>query len=275
MSKRRSAPGIVRQLLTVIGAAATVIFTAQVVKPVFFSRTPVIERVLHPPVDPIAALVDSAAGQAPWLRIPTPLSLRTPQFAADSQAFVADLMATGKLPQVRAERIADAAVRQAYRRRIPPALVLGVMLTENDDFKPTAKSKQGAVGLMQVMPRIWTPGWGDLFGRDLRDDATNLRYGVYILRVMHDQIADAGDPLESYRLALLRYNGCVTGKNTPNCHRYPDVVERHVNRAAKETCGGRSFEECVVRPLWLSRRREVLERWGVTAPAPSSVNRTG
>jgi hypothetical protein len=36
------------------------------------------------------------------------------------------------------------------------------------------------------------------------------------------------------RKALLRYNGCVRGRNTRDCHLYDDKVLRHANRAAAE-----------------------------------------
>ena len=34
------------------------------------------------------------------------------------------------------------------------------------------------------------------------------------------------------RVALLQYNGCVRGRNTPNCHLYDDkVLGPHASRA--------------------------------------------
>jgi hypothetical protein len=57
-------------------------------------------------------------------------------------------------------------------------------------------------------------------------------------------------------MALLHYNGCVRGKNTPNCRSYPVTVQRNVMENAKTTCNGRDFDACVVRPLWLSTRSD-------------------
>ena len=48
-----------------------------------------------------------------------------------------DLLRTGKVDEPRAWSLADVAVSEAYRRRLPPALVLGVMLTENDELEST------------------------------------------------------------------------------------------------------------------------------------------
>ncbi|HEY2164146.1 MAG TPA: hypothetical protein VGH04_09160, partial [Gemmatimonadaceae bacterium] len=53
---------------------------------------------------------------------------------------------------------------------------------------------------------------------------------------------------------LLRYNGCVTGSNTPNCHKYHDVVRQHVVQSAKTICGGQTFKECVAEPMRASRK---------------------
>ena len=139
-------------------------------------------------------------------------------------------------------------------RKIPPALVLGVMMTENDEFKSTARSNVGAVGLMQIMPKIWTSTLGRKFGTNLRADSTNLKYGIWILGWLAEQtskiVVDADD---AWRHALLRYNGCVSGSNTPNCHKYPDVVRKHVVQSAKTICAGQTFKECVAEPMWASR----------------------
>jgi hypothetical protein len=104
-----------------------------------------------------------------------------------------------------------------------------------------------------------------MFGTNLHDDSTNLRYGVFILGLMAKRAAPpsplaavAGDSLAaqdtSWRKALLRYNGCVRGRNTRDCHQYPATVQRNVIAYAKTTCNGRDFDKCVARPFWLSTR---------------------
>ena len=237
-----------------VAAAGTVVFTASVVHPVFLGQTPVAGRVLA------AAYLDSASMHAPWLSLPEPLAMQHPQFQRDVDAFAADLRGTGKIDGDRVDSIARVAVREAYHRRIPPALVLGVMLTENDAFKSTAKSNVGALGLMQVMPRLWARNLGPILGKNLRDDETNLRYGVYILKHFAKRTADTLDAGDVTRVALLNYNGCVTGSNTRDCRAYPGKVQRHVEDSARETCSGRAFKECVALPLWAALRD--------TAPPP-------
>ncbi len=195
------------------------------------------------------------ASRTPWADSPTNTALSSPAFFHDRDSFAMDLVRTGRVDPDRARSLADVAVREAYTRKIPPALVLGVMMTENDEFKSTARSNVGAVGLMQIMPRIWTSVLGSKFGTNLRADSTNLKYGIWILGWLTEKtsriVVDADD---AWRHALLRYNGCVTGSNTPTCHRYPDIVRQHVVESAKSTCGGQSFNQCVAQPMWASRK---------------------
>jgi hypothetical protein len=227
-------------------------------RPVFLGSAPVAGRVLA------AAYLDSSSIRAPWLNLPEPLALRHPQFQRDVNAFADDLRGTGNIAAERADSIARVAVREAYHRRIPPALVFGVMLTENDEFKPTARSKVGAMGLMQIMPRLWMPNLGPILGRNLKDDETNLRYGVYILKHFAKGTSDTLDATDATRTALLNYNGCVRGRNTRDCTAYPDKVRRHVELSARSICGGRPFHDCVALPLWAALRG------GASPPVPVS-----
>ena len=248
---------LVRQLALAVVAACTVVFTASQVHPVFLGQGPVAGRVLA------GAYLDSTQ-RAPWLNLPEALAMRHPQFQRDVDAFAADLRGTGKISGDRVDSIARVAVREAYHRRVPPALVLGVMLTENEKFKPSAKSNVGALGLMQIMPRLWTPNLGQYLGRNLKDDETNVRYGVYILKHFAKRTPDSLDAGDATRLALLNYNGCVSGKNTKDCRAYPAKVQRHVERNAQLTCAGRAFNECVALPLWAALRDTT------TPPMPSA-----
>jgi len=122
-------------------------------------------------------------------------------------------------------RIADAIVDQAQKENLDPALLVGVLLTEDATLDPRARSSVGARGLMQVMP-LHSGKWG-CGSKDLFDVEVNICHGVQILKAAID-----GAP--NTRVALLRYNGCVRGRNTPNCHSYDDKVLRHAGRAAAE-----------------------------------------
>jgi hypothetical protein len=121
------------------------------------------------------------------------------------------------VPEETARRVAWPLVEASYRNALDPATVLSIVIVESNG-KPDATSFVGARGLMQVMP-LWTGHWRAC-GRDLYDIEGNLCYGTNILAWYLNRFD--GDE----RLALLGYNGCVRGTNTPNCHTYPDKVAK-------------------------------------------------
>lgn len=112
-------------------------------------------------------------------------------------------------------RISLAVVREARRQQVPPSLIAAVLVTENTTLKPEAKSSVGALGLMQVMPMH--AGAALCGSSDLTDVDSNICHGTLIL-------ARNLRRTPTTRAALLRYNGCVRGTNTPDCHRYPTKV---------------------------------------------------
>ncbi len=232
-----------------LGALFALVAAVSLTNPYYMGKAPVASALMA------HDYVDSAELHAPWLHASAEVSLGTPQFLLDRELFAMDLLRTGKVNQARARALADVAVREAYTRKIPPALVLGVMLTENDQLKSSARSRVGAVGLMQVYPKPWRGALGRKFGTNIHTDSTNLKYGIYILGWVTGRATDREDSRDdAWRRALLSYNGCVNGSNTPDCHSYPDVVRRQVQQSARATCRGEDFDHCVVAPMWLSRR---------------------
>ena len=253
MAKKSSLLG---QLALGAAAIAAIVVAASEVEPVYVGRAPVVQRLVE------ATWRDSAAARAPWaVADSSDVAIASAQFEVDRQAFAKDLVLTGRVTPERADSLATFAVREAYRQRVPPALVFGVLMTENARFESKARSNVGAVGLMQVYPKYWVPTLGKKFGRNLRDDQTNLRYGVHILAhyVYRAARKSAADPAASRESAggvvatgLLRYNGCVRGTNTKGCHRYPDKVRTAVERYARTQCSAVGFDGCVAEPLRLT-----------------------
>ena len=234
----------------VVGFASAIVLGGALASthPIYVAKTRIMERFFSKAP---ARVVEVAPL---WVTASASDAIRSPQFLADRQAFADDLLRTGKVGGQRAWQLADVAVREAYKRRVPPALVLGVMLTENDELKSTARSKVGAIGLMQVNPTPWR-GLGKLFGSNLKTDSTNLKYGIFILDFLAEKASRSADNRDTaWRTALLRYNGCKNGTNTKDCHRYPDVVRRAVIRNARYSCAGRDFADCVTHPLWMANR---------------------
>ena len=112
-------------------------------------------------------------------------------------------------------RVARAVVRQAYEEKVAASLVAAVLVTENTTLKPWAESHVGAVGLMQVMPMH--AGQLGCDSADLVNVESNICHGTRILaRNLRRTTTSTA--------ALLRYNGCVRGTNTPDCFQYPGRV---------------------------------------------------
>jgi len=253
------------QVAIAVGCIAAIVGVMRLSRPFSGNREPIGAQLIQHPY------VDSTELRAPWMHRSAEFALKTPRFLLDRELFAMDLLRTGHVSVKRAWALADVAVREAYTRRIPPALVLGVMLTENDELKSSAKSRVGAIGLMQVYPKHWASTLGRKLGTNIRADSTNLKYGIFILGWVTGRAVDrGGDRDEVWRTALLGYNGCVKGTNTPNCASYPDVVRRQVQESAKSSCRGADFDSCVVEPMWVGRRdMEHIE------PASSAVVSTG
>ncbi|MEO5902860.1 MAG: transglycosylase SLT domain-containing protein [Gemmatimonadaceae bacterium] len=172
--------------------------------------------VAHKPT--LAEIVDLVLGE----RSREPATLVNGKFALGSdEARIANLLRKYTSNDNRANRIASALVKEGRQRNIGSSLLVGVLLTENPDLDPRAKSSAGARGLMQVMP-FHSGKWGCASG-DLFDIESNICHGVAIL-------ADNLKSSKTLPAALLGYNGCVRGTNTPDCWRYPTTVFRYARK---------------------------------------------
>jgi soluble lytic murein transglycosylase-like protein len=146
---------------------------------------------------------------------------------ATEQAFrVSHVLRKYTKDTTRANRIASALVSEGQKKNLDPALLIGVLLTENAKLDPMARSNVSARGLMQVMP-FHAGKWKECPSRDLADVESNICYGTSILA----QYIKRAPSLER---ALLNYNGCVRGTNTPRCHTYSGKVLRFADKAASD-----------------------------------------
>jgi soluble lytic murein transglycosylase-like protein len=123
-----------------------------------------------------------------------------------------------------ARRVAVSLLREARRTELEPRLLLAVLLVENPWLDPAARSPVGAQGLMQVMP-FHRGNWAPCPPR-LDDIEANICHGASIFAAYLKQSQGNLDR------ALLRYNGCVRGTNTPDCHQYPSHVFARAGRAS-------------------------------------------
>lgn len=123
-------------------------------------------------------------------------------------------------------RIAFSLVRNADEVGMDPRALASVLLVENPWLDAGAESFVGAVGLMQVMP--FHAGNWECASADLTDLDANICHGA---RIFAHYLARADGDVDR---ALLAYNGCVKGTNTPDCHRYPSWVYSRAGRAAMQ-----------------------------------------
>ena len=244
-SHKRRIATLAGDMAAIVVLVAAIVFAVKNARPIFAGQPTVVQ-----------SLTASVPIAKPMLAPPAPDTgrlaalLASPQFAADSAAFSEDLVRTGRMSQDRADSIAFYAVREAYERGIPPAVIFGVMLTENALFVSNALSNVGAIGLMQVYPKIWLKELGDKFGTDLASDSTNVKYGVYILaEYIKPKRGSETVTASDVQKGLLRYNGCVKGTNTPNCKTYPTKVKNYVERQAESLCGDKTFYQCIAKPF--------------------------
>jgi hypothetical protein len=241
----RASAKVARDVLIGAASVAAIIFSVDHIHPIFAGQPPVVASLTKtiPAMKTGVATPSVATDSAKIAQI-----VSAPSFARDRTAFAADLVKTGRMSQERADSIAYYAVRESYLNAIPPAVVFGVMLTENAKFVSSAFSNVGAVGLMQVYPKIWLKALKDKFGTDLASDSTNLKYGIYILKQYIKSDSGTVKP-KDVSTGLLKYNGCVKGTNTPNCKSYPSKVKTYVEREADAICGDKSFYDCIAKPF--------------------------
>ena len=131
--------------------------------------------------------------------------------------------------RVLVRRISRAVLRESRRQQVPTSLIAAVLVTENTTLRPEARSSVGAQGLMQVMPMH--AGAELCQSSDLVDVDSNICHGTLIL-------ARDLRRTSSSTAALLRYNGCVRGTNTPDCRRYPSRVLARAGLVRRELLAG-------------------------------------
>ena len=255
-------------LAAVVILVAAIAFAASLIRPVYAGRAPVVGDLLRAsgnPASPPESLSTASEPPRALSQLPDSASVQdsiaaieaSPEFADQKRKFAADLVATGRMSPSRADSVARYAVREAFLRGIPPAVIFGIMLTENAQFVSRAKSNVGAVGLMQVYPKVWLKSLSQKFGAsNIAADSTNLRYGVFILQTYlkpQKRGTPAGYVVNTepgtLMKGLLHYNGCVRGTNTPRCHTYPNKVQQYVERDAEALCGDQSFYQCIAKPF--------------------------
>ena len=235
---------VLRSLAAIVLLVGVIVFTVSHTRPVYATRGTLAEELRKNAPGLAATLAPSDTSEVARL-------VASPEYQQQKRAFFEDVMRLNQVDSARADSIATYAVREAYVRHVSPALIFGVMLTENARFISAATSNVGAIGLMQVYPKVWlTRELKDSLGADLASDSTNVKYGVFILNhYFNPRVKGGGTREVNWATALLRYNGCVKGTNTPRCHTYPNKVKNFVEKQATSICSGKGFYECIAKPF--------------------------
>ncbi|SIN78476.1 Transglycosylase SLT domain-containing protein [Sulfurivirga caldicuralii] len=114
----------------------------------------------------------------------------------------------------RAVRWHDLIVRESRRNRLDVALVSAIVETESG-YRPHVKSRSGAVGLMQVMPKQAAQDVMKQLGKRLDERAllnpeTNVAAGsAYLALLKHHYLAGVKNPRSREYLMVASYNGGI------------------------------------------------------------------
>ncbi|HEV8433082.1 MAG TPA: lytic transglycosylase domain-containing protein [Thermoanaerobaculia bacterium] len=104
---------------------------------------------------------------------------------------------------------------EAKKNNLPPELVAAVVNTESK-FNPTARSRVGAIGLMQLVPR--TGRW--MGASNLLDPVQNIQAGAKYLKYLSDQFGgDQQKVVAAYNAGpgnVQRFNGVPPFRETRN-----------------------------------------------------------
>jgi len=137
-----------------------------------------------------------------------------------SQDNIERLKITARIPMAsghthhRAKRYAPLAVKYGQERQLSPARVLAVVHTESA-FNPFARSPEGAIGLMQLIPRSGArDAYQALYGEPrtvsvdyLFNPENNMNLGtVYVILLRDRHLRDVQDPVKRDYLVICAYN---------------------------------------------------------------------
>jgi len=199
-------------MLAVLLTGRSTSFASASMPPAHTTVPELLRELRHAKPAPQPTLADSVAAEAalPDSLLRRPLEQYFSRFSSDQRMV---------------HRVTKAVVHYARVHDVAPSLVAAVLVTENRTLKPHAASSVGAQGLMQVMPMH--AGMKGCPSSDLINVENNICHGTRILR-------DVLDRAQTTRGALLRYNGCVAGTNTPDCWKYPRMVQIRAARVRKQ-----------------------------------------
>jgi hypothetical protein len=103
-----------------------------------------------------------------------------------------------RVPNVVAKEIAKQTTLICSELGAPFPVIVALMQVESS-FQPSAVSKAGALGLMQVMPKIWIDHFDYLLeARDLHEIDLGIKAGVEIYLQEYDKTGSISEALDKY-----------------------------------------------------------------------------
>ena len=129
-----------------------------------------------------------------------------------------------KTPTLLASAISNTIVDMCEKHKMPVALIVGLMEAESH-FNPYAKSSAGALGLMQVIFKVWSKELDIANESDLHEIDKGIEYGVLVLK--HYIAKNEGN----LKKALWAYNG-----RDADHDKYANIVFTHVGRYILHKC---------------------------------------
>jgi soluble lytic murein transglycosylase-like protein len=198
-------------LLTLAGILTAALVTAAV--PVqWVHESPALPRAIHAPAQPKAEPL-------------THTRIAAPEIAPRADMLAGVVARRYRVAQDAAVEVVTAAFREGRRHGLDPTLILAVIAVESR-FNPIAQSEQGAVGLMQVVPRFHMDKIAAFGVPAMLLPEANIAIGAHILK---DAIRRGGSDAAGLQL----YNGA-----------FDDETQAYANRVLAER---RRLEEALPR----------------------------
>lgn len=203
-SKKRSRVAKALTTVTIIGTIVTVLLGFSIMGNVRYYTE--IKPAKDAEIFNLSAIVKSLQKTAAdYLTELTDLRAMKSEFDSLARNNVADMTdyikaRYSKVPQELAELIANVTNEKCKEHDVPFATIVGVMEVESQ-FNPFAVSNVGALGLLQVMPKIWSEPLGLKKPSDLHDITTGIDSGIRVYKHYLDQ--ENGN----IKRALNLYNG--------------------------------------------------------------------
>lgn len=130
------------------------------------------------------------------------------------------LQSAYSVPSHTANRLSPLIIQSADQHGISPFL-LAAMIQQESNYKSSAQSSAGAIGLTQVMPQYWQKKCG----QDLYNEHTNIQCGSFILSKYNMLAGGWSKALAYYNVGPYRYQS--NQKMRQQGHKYAKSVEQH------------------------------------------------